>query len=1064
MASLKTNVEHKSVHLQFTHLTVKKYLLSFLTSTALFLSPNIVQAQIYTPSNRSPVADTSQIGTQVNNAGANNFNITGGLQRGQNLLHSFTDFSVPTNGSANFINPTGNQSIITRVTGNLFSDINGLVKTNGANFLLINPNGVVFGSGVKLDVGKSFVTSTANGINLVDGSGRSIVFGTNPNSDAPLLTINPNVSFNVSSLIMGGGNGQIQNFGTLQTTNDSQYIGLIGGNVSLNGGKIFAPGGRVDIGGLNTNGTVSVNSDGLVFNGTGLTRSDVSIANNSSISVRANQTLNPVDPVFFSTAISPGSTINISSNKIDLTNSGNRFLGGENNPINQELGGLDAGLDVNSGAKTGKIGKISLNATGDIKIQRAAIFNLVRSGAEGTGGGIKITGNNITVTDKSEISTNLSENAIGRGGDIEINALGNFNLSEPNYPEVLKLGSDAQSVIAASTYGRGNSGKVKIAAKGSVVVSDSNTIASTIESTGAGNSEGIQINASSFSLLNGSQILSFANASETGQKGNAGNIDITTTGDITISGSKARSILANIEDRKNPLSKIASSTLREGNAGKVTLTTPGKLSIVNRSGILSQIVDDGAGNSGGITINVGALVLTNLSEISSSVGTDEENIGNARGNAGNINIKATGNITINEDRVIKAFEKNDDPASLISSNVNGTGNGGQISIETPGKISVGNRAVIASTVESGEGNGGGIKIKAGELAVFNQGQILTVAADPNDDTKESTGNIDNRPGNAGNIDIKTTGNITIAGNINPAVGEDNGESFRAKIASSSFRNGNAGKITIDAGGTIFLLNKGGIITDRKSKIIGNSSGDIIINSQGINLDRGDISVEATDKGGNLTIKTQDEILMRHTSHISTSSTRGGDGGNLAINSKFIIAVPKEDNDITANAIKGQGGNVTINAQGLFGIQFRPQRTDLSDITASSEFGRSGNVQINTPGTDPGKDKGKLVAVPNDASKQISQACGASQWDNKFYITGRGGLPPNASEPQESDALWSDARAVKATPATTANLPPKYAPPAIGWVFEKNGRVRLIAAQSVEGVTGTRITCPISNVK
>ncbi|WP_310424026.1 filamentous hemagglutinin N-terminal domain-containing protein [Chamaesiphon sp. VAR_48_metabat_135_sub] len=1030
-----------------------KYLLAILATTALFLLPTIARAQTYQPSNRTPVADNSQIRTQVSGAN-NNFKIEGGLQRGQNLFHSFTDFSVPTNGSANFTNPTGNQSIITRVTGNLFSDINGLVKTNGANFLLINPSGVVFGSGVKLDVGKSFVTSTANGINLVDGSGRTIVFGTNPNGDAPLLTINPNVSFNVSSLIVGGGNGQVKNFGTLQTNNDSQYIGLIGGNVSLNGGKIFAPGGRVDIGGLNTNGTMSVNGDGLVFNSLGLTRSDVSIANNSSISVRAKQTLNPVDPVFFSTAISPGSSINISANRIDLTNSGNRFLGDKNNPINQDLGGLDAGLDVNSGVKTGKIGNIKLDATGDIKIQRAAMFNLVRSGAQGIGGGIKITGNNITVTDRSEISTNLSENAVGRGGDIEINALGNFNLTEPNYPDVLKLGGDAQSVIAASTYGRGNSGKVKIAASGSLVVSDSNTIASTIESTGAGDSEGIEINASSFSLLNGSQILSFANPSETGQKGNAGNIDIITTGDIIISGSKDRSVLTNIEDRTNPLSKIANSTFREGNAGKITLVAPGKLSIVNRGAIRSRIEENGSGNSGGIKINVGEMLLSNLSEISSSVGTDQEAIGNAKGNAGDINIKAIGNITINEDRIVKDLEENNDAASLIASNVNGTGNGGKVEIETLGKVSIGNRAVIASTVEAGLGNGGEIKINAGELEVFNQAQILAVAADPADD----------RPGNAGNINIKTIGNITIAGNINPAFVKENSNSFITKIASSSFRNGNAGKITIDAGGNVSLLNKGGIVTECKdgckSQTIGNSAGSIKIKSRQLNLDRGDISLAANDNGGNITIATQDAVLMRRNSSISTNSRGGGDGGNITIDSKLVIAAPKENNDITANAIKGQGGNVNIKAQGVFEIQFRSQQNDnTNDITASSEFGRSGNVEIETLGTDPGKNKGELVAAPNDASNQISQACGASQRDNKFYITGRGGLPPNASEPQESDALWSDARAVKATPATTADLPRKYPPPAIGWVLEQNGRVRLIAAQTELGSTETRVVCP-----
>jgi hypothetical protein len=64
---------------------MKKYLLPFLSTAALFFLPAIAHAQTYQPSNRNPVADNSQIGTQVSGTN-NNFNITGGLQRGQNLL------------------------------------------------------------------------------------------------------------------------------------------------------------------------------------------------------------------------------------------------------------------------------------------------------------------------------------------------------------------------------------------------------------------------------------------------------------------------------------------------------------------------------------------------------------------------------------------------------------------------------------------------------------------------------------------------------------------------------------------------------------------------------------------------------------------------------------------------------------------------------------------------------------------------------------------------------------------------------------------------------------------
>jgi filamentous hemagglutinin family protein len=177
-----------------------KHLVPLLTTTVLCFLPNITRAQTYAPSGRIPQQDNS-IGTIVTPAGADNFNITGGLQRGQNLFHSFTDFSVPTGSAAIFDNPVG-RSIITRVTGNFFSDINGGIDTNKANFLLINPNGVVFGSGVWLNVGKAFVVSTASGVDFIDAQGRNYNFGVNRAGDAPLISIDPNIAFSPVRLIV----------------------------------------------------------------------------------------------------------------------------------------------------------------------------------------------------------------------------------------------------------------------------------------------------------------------------------------------------------------------------------------------------------------------------------------------------------------------------------------------------------------------------------------------------------------------------------------------------------------------------------------------------------------------------------------------------------------------------------------------------------------------------------------------------------------------------------------------------------------------------------------------
>ena len=350
-------------------------------------------------------------------------------------------------------------------------------------------------------------------------------------------------------------------------------------------------------------------------------------------------------------------------------------------------------------------------------------------------------------------------------------------------------------------------------------------------------------------------------------------------------------------------------------------------------------------------------------------------------------------------------------------------------------------STIANIVDGNvkaEGKGGDIDIVAGNLSVTNGG-TLTVST--------------YGKGDAGNIKIKA---------IDGTVSFDGG---REKIQSGALSRversgvGKAGNIQVVAR-NLSVANSAVITSSMEGT---GSAGDILLKSDTINLNQGEISSKSFDStGGNINLTIADYLLLQNNSFIATDSDstgKNGNGGNITISSPLIVAKPG-NNDITANAYNGTGGQVNITSQGLFGIQYRPIGTDFTnDITASSTFGQSGNVQINTPGVDPGKDTGELPAAPNDASNQISQTCGASQRDNKFYITGRGGLPPNASEPQESEALWQDARATKLKPATTASQAAQLAPPAIGWVFEKDGQVRLIAAQTEGATTGTKVVCP-----
>jgi|694.fasta_scaffold12577_5 filamentous hemagglutinin family protein len=884
-------------------------------------------------------AVTSQGNTKV---------INGGTVAGSNLFHSFQEFSVGTGESAYFNNSLNIQNIVTRVTGKSISNIDGLLKADGnANLFLLNPNGIIFGRNSTLDIGGSFVASTANSLKFTGGGEFSAI---NPQSTSLLSITMP------LGLQFPGMPASIINRSANLQVSSGKTIALVGGDISLESGKLAASQGRVELGSVSGESLVSLhptaNGWSLGYDGINnfgniqlLTESKVSADNGGDISIRANDlTVTNGSAISANTSTTAnGGQVTIQANKVEVSGAsanGQIFSTiaatstGSGNSGNIEITTkrliTKEGGDVSvKTVDSGKGGNLTVNASesieliGAVSIPNSTIFS--RSGffaaTEGIGDGGNITINTplLQVLDGARVSVSTrgaGKDGItgGKGGLLTVNAAmidlsgtiadgrfisGLFALSgeeRPNIKETDATGNGGNIKIETSQLNISNGARVSVATTNTGNAGNINIKANVIEVTGV----------SSSTVPADNQVFSTIAATSTGS-GNSGNIEITTKRLITSDGGD-----------------VSVKMVDSGKGGNLTVNASesieliGAVSIPNsinfsRSGLFAAT--EGIGDGGNITINTPLLQVRDGARVSVSTrGAGKDGITGGKGglltvNAGMIDLSGT-----NADgRFISGLFALSGEERPNIKETDATGNGGNIKIET-GQLNISNGARV-SVATANTGNAGNINIKADVIEVTGvssstapaDNQVFSTIAATSDSAISGGG------GNSGNIDITTK----------RLIARDGGD-----VSVKTINSGKGGILTVNASGSIELI---GAVS--------------IINSKNFSRSGLFAPTEGTGRGGSLTINTP-LLQIRDGARISVSTRGkgengipGGKGGNLIVNAKEIELSGIGKVQLLRN---GQTETRTFTS-GLFALsgEIRP------NIADNEATGAGGNLEINT---------------------------------------------------------------------------------------------------------------------
>lgn len=798
-------------------------------------------------------------------ANGSSFTIDGGTVRGSNHFHSFTEFSVPTGAEAFFNNGSQIDNIITRVTGGRISNIDGLIRANGANvnLFLLNPNGIVFGPNARLNIGGSFFGSTAESLLFSDGSFYS---ATNPEAP-PLLTINVPLGLQLgpnsgSIRVRGPGHNLTQERSVIIRDNrpmgvavvPGNSLALVGAEVNLEGGNLTAIDGRVELGGV-VEGRVGITpAGGLEYDGV-RRFGDIRLSGAASID-----------------ASGAGGTVQLAGRQIQLR---------------------EASAIVSNATGPVDSGPFSLRATESVEMIEGTetfptgLFNQVEPEVAGNSGELTITTGQLIITDGAVV--NNSTAGIGSTGDLQVTAnvveirgqLGR-NVSGL-YSQVLPLADGGNSgnitieteklsildrgLISTATFGDGNAGDLIIRATESV------------ELRGIGKEEmlaGVPVRESS-SIFSGGGASPALNKLPDTVTGKAGNITIDTEQLILADGAFIQSSTFRSQDGGNLTIRATDSVILRGNNPFANPFRDTKSSFLS-SGVDAARLPDGSlfqptANGGDITIDTGNLILEDGAVISAET--------QGIGNAGDLSIRASESVQL------RGFDNQGRGSSMVTIVSEGAmGDAGAITIDTD-RLMLTDGASISSETRGG-GNSGNVVVRAQFLRAQNQSQLsvssqiqenfgagtLEIAADKIELENEAGFLAETAAGDRGNINVES---------------EDLRLRRDAFISTNATGTATGGNITINADTIVGLSN-----SHISANAIQGSGGNIFIRTSGIFLSP-DSEITATSEfgvAGTVTIFNPNAdpsgLLKLPEKYVDASSLMGEDFCEVSKNSSFVI--------------------------------------------------------------------------------------------------------------------------------------------------------------------------------